>query len=98
MQSKPQLSSSPGFDDISCSFAAFIACRTTLEDLSERTAAIGEQVSGSTIAAHLTGQATVSDVTHNAVADAINTRLQELSLAAAAPYRSSRTSRADVTR
>ena len=68
-------------------FAAFLACRTTLEDLSDRTAALGERVTGSLIAAHLTGKSPVSDDKHNAVADAINARLGELSLPAAASYR-----------
>ena len=68
-------------------FAAFVACRTTLEDLSDRTAALGEDVRGSVIAAHLTGRSSVSDAEHNIVAEAINVRLGELSLPAAAPYR-----------
>jgi hypothetical protein len=74
-------------DDGVLMFPAFLACRTTLENLSDRTAALGENVSGSLIAAHLTGRSPVSDVTHNAVADAINARLGELSLPAAASYR-----------
>lgn len=68
-------------------FAAFVACRTTLEDLSDRAAALGEKVSCSLIASHLTGQGSVSDVKHNVVANAINARLGELSLPPAAPYR-----------
>lgn len=68
-------------------FAAFVACRTTLDDLSDRTAALGEDVAGSVIAAHLTGRSSVSDAKHNIVAEAINVRLGELSLPAAAPYR-----------
>jgi len=68
-------------------FAAFVACRTTLDDLSDRTAALGEDVRGSVIAAHLTGRSSVSDAEHNIVAEAINVRLGELSLPAAAPYR-----------
>lgn len=74
-------------DDGAMLFPAFLACRTTLENLSDRTAALGENVSGSLIAAHLTGKSPVSDVKHNAVADAINARLGELSLPSSAPYR-----------
>lgn len=74
-------------DDDARLFAAFVSCRTTLEDLSDRAAAAGERVSGSLIASHLTGKLPVSAVEHNAVADAINERLGELSLPAAAPYR-----------
>jgi hypothetical protein len=67
-------------------FEAFLACRTTLEDLSDRTAALGHVLCGSVIAAHLTGKAWVPDAAHNALADAINKRLGELSLPPAAPY------------
>ena len=64
-------------------FAAFVACRTTLDDLSGRAAALGEDVSGAVIAAHLTGKSDVSDAKHNVMADAINARLAELSMPAA---------------
>ena len=67
-------------------FEAFIACRTTLDDLSSRAAAMGEDISGPVIAAHLTGRSCVSGHKHNVVAAAINARLGELSMPAAAPY------------
>ena len=71
-------------------FEAFLACRTTLEDLSGRTAALGQDLGGSAIAALLTGKTSVSDAKHNAVAEAINVRLGELSLAPSAPYKRTR--------
>lgn len=67
-------------------FEAFIACRTTLDDLSGRAAAMGEDISGPVIAAHLTGRSCVSGRKHNVVAAVINARLGELSMPAAAPY------------
>jgi hypothetical protein len=67
-------------------FEAFIACRTTLDDLSSRAAAMGEDISGPVIAAHLTGRSYMSVHKHNVVAAAINARLGELSMPAAAPY------------
>jgi isopentenyl diphosphate isomerase/L-lactate dehydrogenase-like FMN-dependent dehydrogenase len=67
-------------------FEAFIACRTTLDDLSSRTATMGEDLSGPIIAAHLTGTSCMSAQGHNVVAAAINARLAELSLPATAPY------------
>jgi hypothetical protein len=67
-------------------FEAFIACRTTLDDLSSRTATMGEDLSGPIIAAHLTGTSCISAQGHNVVAAAINARLAELSKPAAAPY------------
>jgi hypothetical protein len=66
---------------------AFIACRTTLDDLSSRATAQGENVSAPVIAAYLTGKSRLSALKHNVVAAAINARLDELSLPAAAPYR-----------
>jgi hypothetical protein len=66
---------------------AFIACRTTLDDLSSRAAALGQDVSGPLIAAYLTGKSFISDPKHNILAAAINARLGELSLPAAAPYK-----------
>jgi hypothetical protein len=66
---------------------AFIACRTTLDDLSSRAAALGQKISAPVIAAHLTGRSRISDMKHNVVAAAINARLRELSLPATAPYR-----------
>jgi hypothetical protein len=68
-------------------FDAFIACRTTLDDLSSRAAALGQKISGPVIAAHLTGKARISNLKHNVIAAAINARLRELSLPATAPYR-----------
>ena len=67
-------------------FEAFVACRTTLDDLSSRAAALGEDLSSPVIAAHLTGKRCVSAHQHDVVAAAINARLRELSLPAAAPY------------
>jgi hypothetical protein len=67
-------------------FEAFVACRTTLDDLSSRAAAMGEDISGPVIAAHLTGKFCISGQKHNVVAAAINARLSELSMPAAAPY------------
>jgi hypothetical protein len=67
-------------------FEAFVACRTTLDDLSSRAAALGEDLSSPVIAAHLTGKRCVSAHKHDLVAAAINSRLRELSLPPAAPY------------
>ena len=79
-------------------FAAFVACRTTLDDLSGRAAARGEVVSGAEIAALLTGRCDLSDATHDAVADAINARLGELSLPSAVPHRSGSSTFSPVVR
>ena len=68
-------------------FQAFLACRTTLDDLSDRAAALGHDLSGSVIAAHLTGRTALPDGTHNVLADIINARLGELSLPPTAPYK-----------
>jgi hypothetical protein len=67
-------------------FEAFVACKATLDDLSSRAAAMGEDISGPVIAAHLTGKSCISGQKHNVVAAAINARLGELSMPAAAPY------------
>src|SRR5512133_1699616 len=67
-------------------FEAFIACRTTLDDLSSRAATMGEDLSSPIIAAHLTGTSCMSAQRHNVVAAAINARLAELSKPAVAPY------------
>jgi len=67
-------------------FEAFVACRTTLDDLSSRAAAMGENISGPVIAGHLTGRSCMSGRKHNVIAAAINARLGELSMPAAAPY------------
>jgi hypothetical protein len=75
-----------GSEDLLRLFEAFVACRTTLDDLSNRATAQGEDISGPAIAAHLTGQCCISAQKHNVVAAVINARLSELSLPAAAPY------------
>jgi len=67
-------------------FEAFVACRTTLDDLSSRTAAMGENITGPVIAGHLTGRSCMSRRKHNVLAAVINARLSELSMPAAAPY------------
>jgi hypothetical protein len=75
-----------GSEELLRLFEAFVACRTTLDDLSNRVAAQGEDLSGPVIAAHLTGHCCISAEQHNVVAAVINARLSELSLPAAAPY------------
>jgi hypothetical protein len=75
-----------GNEDLLRLFQAFVASRTTLDDLSTRVAALGEDLSGPVIAAHLTGQHCISAEKHNVGAAVINARLSELSLPAAAPY------------
>ena len=65
-------------------FEAFITCRTTLDDLSDRAAALGAEISAPVIAAHLTGRSCISAQKHDVLVTAINTRLAELSLPAAA--------------
>jgi hypothetical protein len=75
-----------GSEELLRLFEAFVACRTTLDDLSNRVAALGEDLSGPVIAAHLTEQCCISAQKHNVVAAVINARLSELSLPAAAPY------------
>jgi hypothetical protein len=67
-------------------FEAFITCRTTLDDLSDRAAALGADLSAPVIAAHLTGQSCISAQKHNVLVTAINARLAELSLPTAARY------------
>ena len=61
-------------------FEAFIRCRTTLDDLSNRAAALGEDLSAPVIAAHLTGKSCLSAQKHYVLVAAINARLHELSL------------------
>jgi hypothetical protein len=51
-----------------------------------RAALLGENLSGRVIAAYLTGHSRISDQRHDVLAAAINARLGELSLPAAAPY------------
>jgi hypothetical protein len=75
-----------GSEELLRLFEAFVACRTTLDDLTNRAAALGENLSGPVIAAHMTGQCRISAQKHNVVAAVINARLSELSLPATAPY------------
>ena len=67
-------------------FEAFIRCRTTLDDLSNRASALGENLSAPVIAAHLTGKSCLSAQQHNVIVAAINARLHELSLPGSARY------------
>jgi hypothetical protein len=67
-------------------FEAFIACRTTLDDLSSRAAALGEDLSAPVIAEHLTGRSCISAQKHNVLVAVINARLAELSLPPSALY------------
>ena len=69
-------------------FEAFIRCRTTLDDLSNRAAALDENLSAPVIAAHLTGKSCLSAQQHNVLVAAINARLHELSLPGSARYTS----------
>jgi len=68
-------------------FEAFLASRITLEDLSLRAEALGEELRVATIASYLTGHTSMSDARHDVVAQVINARLRELELPAAVPYR-----------
>jgi hypothetical protein len=63
-----------------------VRCKTTLDDLSNRAAALGEDLTAPVIAAHLTGKSCVSAQEHNVLVAAINARLAELSLPASALY------------
>jgi hypothetical protein len=63
-------------------FEAFIACRTTLDDLSDRAATLGADLSAPVIAAHLTGKSRISAQKHDVLVTAVNARLAELSLPA----------------
>jgi hypothetical protein len=65
-------------------FEAFITCRTTLDDLSSRAAALGADLSAPVIAAHLTGKSCISAQKHNVLVTVVNARLAELSLPASA--------------
>jgi hypothetical protein len=67
-------------------FETFVTSRTTLDDLSNRAAALGEDLSPPVIAAHLTGKSPISAQKHNVLVAAINSRLSELSLPASALY------------
>jgi hypothetical protein len=75
-----------GSEALKLLFEAFIRCRTTLDDLSNRAAALGEDLSAPVIAAHLTGKSCLSAQKHNVLVAAINARLHELSLAGSAHY------------
>jgi len=67
-------------------FEAFIRCKTTLDDLSNRAAELCEDLGAPVIAGYLTGKSFISAQEHNVLAAAINARLTELSLPAVAPY------------
>ena len=67
-------------------FDAFIACRTTLDDLSDRAATLGADLSPPVIAAHLTGKSCISAQKHDVLVIAVNARLAELSLPASARH------------
>jgi len=71
-------------------FEAFIACRTTLDDLSDRAATLGADLSAPVIAAHLTGKSCISAQKHDVLVTAVNARLAELSLPASARHPSDR--------
>lgn len=79
----------PGADEVEdpagLLFEAFLISRTTLDDLSRRTAVLGADVSPPAIAALLTGRRRMSVATRNVVAAAINVRLAELAMPASAP-------------
>ena len=61
-----------GSETLKLLFEAFIRCRTTLDDLSNRAAALGEDLSAPVIAAHLTGKSCISAQQHNVLVAAIN--------------------------
>jgi hypothetical protein len=67
-------------------FEAFITCRTTFDDLSDRAAALGADLSPPVIAAHLTGRSCISAQKHDVLVTAVNARLAELSLPASARH------------
>ena len=69
-----------GSEALKLLFEAFVRCRTTLDDLSNRAAALGEDLSAPVIAAHLTGKSCLSAQKHYVLVAAINARLHELSL------------------
>jgi hypothetical protein len=75
-----------GSEALELLFEAFISCRTTLDDLSNRAAALGEDLGAPIIAAHLTRKSSLSAQKHNVLVAAINDRLAELSLPPAALY------------
>jgi hypothetical protein len=65
-------------------FEAFIASRTTLDDLSKRIDALGVNLSSATVAALLTGRRAFSAPDRSVVVAAINARLAELAMPAMA--------------
>ena len=65
-------------------FEAFITCRTTLDDLSYRAAALGADHRAPVIAAHLTGKSCNTAQKHKVHFTAVNARVAELSLPASA--------------
>ena len=73
--------------------SVFVMCRTTLEDLSRRTGLYGDALAVSVLADYLTGRRSLPAASHNVVAGAINSRLQELSRPATAAYQWPGTSR-----
>ena len=75
-----------GSEALKLLFEAFVRCRTTLDDLSNRAAALGEDLSAPVIAAHLTGKSCLSAQKHSVLVAAINARLDELSLPESAHY------------
>jgi hypothetical protein len=77
-----------GSEALSRLFEAFITCRTTLDDLSCRAAALGADLSPPVIAAHLTGKSCISAQKHNVLVTAVDARLAELSLPASARHTS----------
>jgi hypothetical protein len=76
-------------------FEAFIACQTTLDDLSDRAATLGADLSAPVIAAHLTGKSCISAQKHDVLVTAVNARLAELSLPASARHPSDRRDTSD---
>lgn len=79
-----------GSDALERLFEAFIACRTTLDNLSDRAATLGADLSPPVIAAHLTGKSCISAQKHDVLVAAVNARLAELSLPASARHTSDR--------
>jgi hypothetical protein len=76
-------------------FEAFIACRTTLDDLSDRAATLGADLSAPVIASHLTGKSCIAAQKHDVLVTAVNARLAELSLPASARHPSDRRDTSD---
>jgi hypothetical protein len=74
-----------GSEALNLLFETFIRCRTTLDDLSNRAAALGVDISGPVIAAHLTGKSCLSAHKHDVLVAAVNARCAELSLPGSGP-------------